>query len=271
MRSAGETMIERVLRILEVFDDEQPLSASEIARRAGIPVPSAHRIVTDLIRCGLLERDERNGIRMGLRLWELANRASRALTLREIALPYMEDLHAAVQQHTQLSVLDRNDVLLVEKLTSSRSNSTNITQAGGRLPILACAPGLVLTAFSSPENRERILTTAKLTKFTESTIVDRGQLRGLVAHVRQNGFAVANAWIHPDTSGTAVPILTKDGTAVAALSVTTPLSTDERLTLVPALHTAARAIARAVEADTQTADPGLHKLKQQVRRATTVS
>ncbi|MFA3878672.1 IclR family transcriptional regulator [Streptomyces sp. MMCC 100] len=271
MPANGETMIERVIRILEVFDDEQSLTASEIARRTGIPVPSAHRIVTDLIRSGLLERDGRNGIRMGLRLWELATRASGALTLRDVALPYMEDLHAAVQQHTQLSVLDRNDVLYVEKLTSPRSSSTNITQPGSRLPVLACAAGLVLTAFSSRQNRESILTTAKLTRFTESTVVDRGRLRELVADVRQTGFAVARAWIHPGTSGTAVPILGRDGTAMAALSVTTPLPTDERLTLVPALRTAARAIARAADTDVRAADPRLNVLKQKVRRATAAS
>lgn len=62
MPADGETMIERVIRVLEAFEDEHPLSASGIARRTGISVRSAHRIVTGLVRSSLLVRDGRNGI-----------------------------------------------------------------------------------------------------------------------------------------------------------------------------------------------------------------
>ncbi|MGK5114599.1 IclR family transcriptional regulator [Geodermatophilus sp. CPCC 205506] len=255
--------------MLEAMDPEGPLSASEIARRADLPVPTAHRIVNDLVKSGLLERDAERRFRTGLRLWELATRSSSALTLREVALPYMEDLHAVVRQHTQLSVLDRNDVLYVEKLTSRHNSSTNVTQPGSRLPVLACSPGLVLTAFAPPDERDAILTTAKTSQFTDATVVDRAKLRQIVTETRRAGYAVVSGWIHPQTAGVAVPVLGREGTAVAALSVTIPVGAIDDLTLIPALRTTARAISRAVRvADGQASDPRLSILRRRIRRAT---
>lgn len=40
-------------------------------------------MVSDLVACGLLERDEDQRVRLGMRLWELALRGSRALRLRQ--------------------------------------------------------------------------------------------------------------------------------------------------------------------------------------------
>ncbi|WAM12220.1 helix-turn-helix domain-containing protein [Rhodococcus sp. JS3073] len=53
MPARGESMIERVVRVLEAFKDAGgSLTASEIARQADIPIPSAHRIVTELSASG---------------------------------------------------------------------------------------------------------------------------------------------------------------------------------------------------------------------------
>lgn len=267
MSATGETMIDRVVRVLAAFGGDGPLTASEIARRSGLPIPTAHRIITDLVRVGLLERDEARRFRVGVRLWELAARSASALTLREIALPYLEDLHAVVKEHTQLSILEGTDVLTVEKLTSRRSKSTNVTRPGARLPVLACASGLVLVAFSPPQTREQILETAGLTRFTEATVVDRAELRSMVTETRRDGFAVVRGWIHPGTTGVAVPILDTAGTAVAALSITISFGQSEEVVL-PAMHTTARVISRAVSAGNEELDPRLNLLKHQIRRAT---
>ena len=267
MPTRNESMIERVVRVLEVFEPEFPLSASEISRRTGIPMPSTHRIVTDLLRIGLLERDEQRQLRVGFRLWELATRSSSALGIREIAVPYMEELHTVVRQHTQLSILDRQDVLIVEKLTSRHSSSTNFSAPGSRLPALACAPGIVLGAFGSSEARERLLTEARLTKFTEATVLNRDLMRKLFAQVRHEGFAVARGWIHKDVGALAAPVIGRDGTAIAALSVTGRLDLADDLAVIPALLTTARLISRAVHAADSYGNPKNIMLKRQIRQA----
>lgn len=266
----GRSLIERVAVILEAFTScDDALSASEVARRTGIPMPSTHRIVNDMVRTGMLDRDEQLGLRIGMRMWEVAARSTRILGLRETALPFMEDLFAVVKAPTLLSVLDRGDVVNLETLAPRRAMATNITQPGTRLPALVSSPGLVLIAFSAPEARDDLLETAKVTRFTPHTVVDRAELRRHVEEARRAGFAVVHRWISPVSTGVAVPVVVEHGRAVAALSVTVPFDAGVPSDLLPALLTTARGISRALR-EGSASSPEVTLLKHQVRRATEV-
>ncbi len=273
MTARNESMIDRVIDVLEAVKTAgTPLTASGVARSTGIPMPSTHRIVNELVRTGILERDNDFTLRVGMRLWEIAARSTPVLTLRDIALPYMEDLLAVVSEPTLLSVLDRNDVVNVETLTPRGPSATNVTEPGVRLPALVSSPGIVLTAFAPPAVRAEILETGKITRFTAHTVVDRADLRRIVEDTRRVGHAIIPRWMYLDSTGIAVPILREDGTALAALSVTKPYDVGVPTDLLPALHTTARGIARAVRsgAARHVADPEVTLLKQRLRHATEV-
>ena len=273
MTSRNSSMVDRVIEVLEaVKASEAPLTASGVARATGIPMPSTHRIVNDLVRTGIVERGDDFTLRIGMRLWEIAARSTPVLTLRDVALPLLEDLLAVVNEPTLLSVLDRNDVVNVETLTPRGPSATNVTQPGVRLPALASSPGIVLTAFAPLAVREAIIETGKITRFTTHTVVDRAVLRRVVDETRRVGHAIIPRWMYPDSTGIAVPILRADGTAFAALSVTKPYNVGVPTDLLPALHTTARGIARAARAGTarHTGNPEVALLKQRLRHATEV-
>lgn len=268
MPPRGESMIERVVRVLDAFKGaDGSLTTSEIARRTGIPVPSAHRIVTELVELGVLHRDADRRVRVGMRLWEIAARSSGTLTLRETALPFLEDLRATVNAPTLLSILDHDDVLNLETLSAS-SSATNVTQPGVRLPVLASSPGIALVAFAPPPMRDHILETARITRFTEHTVVDRAVLKQTVHEARRLGYATTRRWMSLDATGIAVPILADDGIAFAALSVTVPFAIGAPSDLLRALHTTARAIARAFLSRNRQPDPRTALLMRQLRNST---
>ena len=84
---SGESVLLRVVRILEAFGPgAQALSVTTIARRAGLPLATTSRLVGEMVGHGLLSR-EPGGVRVGVRLWELTQRASPTLALREVAMP----------------------------------------------------------------------------------------------------------------------------------------------------------------------------------------
>lgn len=241
--SSGESVLNRVVRILGAFDADRPaLSTSDIARRADLPVATAHRLINELVGYGLLERDARQ-VRVGVRMWELAARCSRAQGLRETALPFMEDLHLAVRQHTQLGVLENREVLFLERL-SARGSVLNIARTAGRLPAHACSAGLVSLAHAPVEVQEDVLA-ADLPRFTAKTVTDVKRLRGLLADVRERGFVVCEEMITEGATGVAVPVRGVDNSVFAALSVVVP-KTENHRTLVPALMASARGISRAM-------------------------
>lgn len=240
--ASGDSMTDRIVRVLETFTSERTVqTAAQIGRRAGLPSSSAHRIVDDLVRAGLLERDEDRRLRLGLRLWELALRGSAALRLRQAALPHMETVQRLVREHTQLAVLEQEEALFLERLSHPEAGA-NITRVAGRLPLHASSSGLVLLAHAPRELRERVLA-EPLRALAPETITDAAVLRRRLSAIRAQGFVVAPGSIERVSTGLAVPIR-ESGEVIAALSAVLPRQTDPE----PALA-ALRAAASAIETD----------------------
>lgn len=237
----GDSMTERIVRVLETFTSERTVqSASEIGRRSGLPSSSAHRIVDDLVSAGLLDRDEDSQIRLGMRLWELALRGSSALRLRTAALPHMETVQAAIREHTQLAVREKDEALFIERLSHPDAGA-NITRIAGRLPLHASSSGLVLLAHAPAGLRTSILS-SPLRAVSPETVTDPRELERLIAQIRREGVAIAPGYIQSVSTGVAVP-LRHEGEVVAALSVVLPRDADPGAA-VAALREAAAATER---------------------------
>ncbi|RFU20392.1 IclR family transcriptional regulator [Geodermatophilus marinus] len=242
----GESVLSRAVRIFDAFTpDERELAVSEIARRSDLHVATASRLIAELVSHGLLERGPDRQVRVGVRMWELAARASTTRSLRDAAMPYLEDLHAVVGHHVQLGVLDGDDVIFLERL-SARDAVVNFSRIAGRLPLHISSSGLVLLAHGPAELRERVLA-GPLDRYTRNTITTPERLRAALSEVHRQGFALLPGHVHEDATGIAVPV--RDGLqqVVAALSVIVP--NDERAaTQVPALLAAARGVSRSLSA-----------------------
>ena len=239
-----DSVLTRAVRILETFTpDERALTVSEIARRSGLHVATASRLVAALVGHGLLNRRPDGKVAVGVRLWELALRASPTLGLRDAAMPFLQDLHAVVGHHVQLGVLDGEDVLFVERL-SAPGAVVNYTRIAGRLRPHTSSSGVVLLAFGPRDLQERVLA-GPLERLTPHTITDADRLRALLADVRRTGSVVLPGHIHEEAAGVAVPVRDARGAVVAAVSVIVP--NDARAhEKVPLLQTAALGIRRAL-------------------------
>jgi DNA-binding IclR family transcriptional regulator len=237
---SGDSMIERLVRVLATFDAEHTAQTpSQIARRAELAASTGHRVVADLIEAGLLERDEDGRARIGMRLWELATRGSLALGLRQAALPAMGKVQAALREHTQLGVFDDDQVLFLERLSHPEAGA-NITRIAGRLPLHASSSGLVLLAAAPPEVLERVLA-GPLDELAPGTVTDPSALRRKLAEVRRLGFASAPGSVEAVSTGIAVPVR-DHGAVVAALGVVLPREGVDEQRTVAVLRAAAREI-----------------------------
>jgi DNA-binding IclR family transcriptional regulator len=246
--SYPESVLARAVRILEAFDAGHPaLPVASVARRAGLPTPTTYRLVAELVELGLLERGPGRQVRVGLRMWELASRSSETVGLRDAAMPYMDDLHAAVKQHTQLAVLEGDEVLYLERKSARGAEVVNITRTASRLPALSCSSGLVLLAHAAAATQERVLS-APLPALTPLAVTDPAELRRLLAETRYRGHATVRGWVHEEATGVAVPIWGADGEVAAALSVIIPNEDGRAAAVIPALLATARGIGRALGA-----------------------
>jgi DNA-binding IclR family transcriptional regulator len=240
----GESVLDRAVRVIETLTADSPaLTVSEIARRSGLHVATASRLVAALVGHGLLARRPDGRVAVGVRLWELGSRASPALGLREAAMPFLEDLHAVVGHHVQLGVLEGGEVLFLERL-SAPGAVVNYTRIAGRLALHASSSGVVLLAHAPRELQERVLA-GPLERFTPHTVTDPARLRTLLAEVRRTGAAVLGGHVHEEAAGVAVPVRDSGDAVVAALSVIVPNDGQAHLR-VPLLQAAARGVRRTL-------------------------
>ncbi|QGF23821.1 IclR family transcriptional regulator [Raineyella fluvialis] len=240
----GDSVISRVVRILESFDRQRShLSQTALARRADLPLSTAQRLTVELIRAGMLERTDTGELRPGLRLWELALRSSRALSLREIALPFMNDVLSTVKQHTTLAVLEGGSVLYVERLSAPES-PLDYAHIAQRMPIHACSSGIALMAHQPSDVQEDFLA-GSLSPVTRATPTDPAALRRLFAEVRARGYVAPAGVGVAEWTGVAVPVWGPSG-VVAALNAIVPTVGADVSRVVPALVTAAHGIGRVL-------------------------
>jgi DNA-binding IclR family transcriptional regulator len=240
-----DSVTARVLAVLAVFSAERPeLNLTEISRRARLPLTTTHRIVAELAAWGALERSDEGRYRIGLRLWEVGVLAPRGLDLRELAMPFLEDVYEVTRQNVQLAVLDGTEALYLERL-SGRGAVNVVTRVGSRLPLHATGVGLVLLAHADPELQEQVLA-APLKRFTAKTLASAGEVRRALAETRRTGVAISDGQIELIALSIAAPVWGPRGTVVAALSVVVPAATSDARAYVPLVRAAARGISRAL-------------------------
>lgn len=243
---AGESVTSRVLRVIEAFDVYHPvMSVSDIARRAELPMTTAHRLVGELLEANILERADARNVRLGVRLWEMATRSSRVMRLRDAAMPYMQQLHVQVRHHTQLGLLDGSDVLYVERL-SALVTIDNAIFVAGRLPWHMASAGLALMAFAPPEVQAEELS-KPLSRATNHTVSDPARLSAMLADIRRRRYVVARAMTLENATGLAAPVFDSEGRAIAALSLVVPREGGAEERYINELLLAAQGITRRIE------------------------
>jgi DNA-binding IclR family transcriptional regulator len=239
--------VARAFAVLEAFTPERPsLALSEVARRAGLPLTTTHRLLGELCESGALERNADARYRVGLRLWEIGSLAPRGVPLREAALPFLEDLYEVTHENVQLGVREGRDVVYIERIAGRRAVGV-LTRVGGRFPLHASGIGLVLLAHA-PEDVQREVLEGPLRRFTDYTITDPIRLKRMLAQIRREGVAVSDRQVTDDALSVAAPITDASGDVVAALSIVAKAADTVAARLAPAVRAAALGTSRTLSA-----------------------
>lgn len=242
---AGRTVTKKIFAILETFSPANPAQTlSELARRAGMELSTAHRRVAELVEWGALERGADGRYRIGLRLWEVATLAPRGVALREAALPFMEDLYEVTHENVQLAVREGLELVFVERI-AGRHAVPVLTRVGGRFHLHATGVGLVLLGHAPAEIQEEILR-GSLHRYTTKTVTDPIKLRQILAAIRKNGYAVSDGQVTLETLSVAAPVVDGSGDTIAAVSLVVPAQDAQVPTLAALVRTTARGISRTL-------------------------
>jgi IclR family transcriptional regulator, acetate operon repressor len=237
------SVLARACRLLAALDADHPqLSISELARRTRLPKSTTHRLAQELVGLGLLETAAEGGVQLGLRLFELGELVPLRRSLRDAALPFMEDLVQATRQRVHLAVLEGTEVVYLQIL-GTRSPIVVPSRTGGRLPAHATGVGKAMLAFA-PTAVVQARIEAGLTRVSGRSITNAGVLARELTTIRKEGVAYDREESRLGVSCAAAPVFGPDGVVVAALSVTGRTGQVDVERLAPAVKTAALALSR---------------------------
>ena len=240
----GVTVASRVLGLLGSFDAEhRSLTLTELAKRSGLPLPTTHRLVSELVGWGALMRRSSGEYVVGRRVWDLGLLAPAQSGLRQVASPFLNDIYGATLATVHLAVREESQVLYLDRVSGHKSVPI-VSQIGTRLPLHATAVGKVLLAFAPESIQLEVL--GSLTRVTPYTITQPGRLRQDIVRVHREGFAVTSEEMSAGACSVAVPISIADGTVVAALGIVVPNLKRDRDRHLTALQVAARGIGRSI-------------------------
>jgi DNA-binding IclR family transcriptional regulator len=239
----SESVIGRVATILDtIAESPRRIGLSELARRSGVAKSSVHRICSELLVHGLVDRVG-DGWTLGPKLFELGQRVPARRRLRDVTMPFLEDLYIDTRRTVHLAALEGDHVVYVEKL-AGRDTVVTPSEVAGRMPLHCTATGKCLLAFAGDETSERVLG-GPLIAYTPRTITDPAVLRIELEAVRADGVALERDEFADGFSSVAAPIFGLLGTALGALSVTTASTRFNAAALTPlVVSAAAKATAR---------------------------
>lgn len=217
--------IEKALEILKCFTINAPeWGISEIASNLKMYKSTVHRIIKTLEEQGFVVQNLQNQkYRLGFVLFELGRAVISNLELRNVALPYMQELSAVTQETVTLNIVDRDERVCIEKVESTAS-VRDFVQIGLRNPLYIASSGKLLLAYFTKEERKRIIFGRDLGFTVQAKPIIAEDLNEELDIIGERGYALSSNERSLGTSSVAVPVRNYEGTVISALSISGPES-----------------------------------------------
>ncbi len=216
-------VIERMMKLLDVLSQHpEPLGLKQIAQYTGLHPSTAHRILSSMSADRIVDRVEPGSYRLGMRLLELGNLVKSRISVRELALPLMRELHAQTGETVNLSVRHDDEIVYVERTSSGRSAMRVVHVIGARASLHVTAAGKL---FLLEDGFTRLRDYAKrtgLAAHTKNTITNVTLLERELERIQRQGWATDSEEAEIGVRCVAAGIRDDAGRLVAALSLSTP-------------------------------------------------
>jgi DNA-binding IclR family transcriptional regulator len=241
--------VDRSLLVLSVLSDGKPRILTDLSEEIALNSSTTFRLLATLAYHNYVERDKQTGeYRLGLACLELARAYHAGNTIRQAALPQLEKLRDDSTETVHLGVLDKMEVVYLEKLHGLHAVGLMTSRVGGRAPAYCTGLGKTLLAYADPRKVKEYFGQNGLSRYTNTTIQNLDELMAHLAQIRRQGYAFDQGEYETEVRCVAVPIFNIDSQVVAALSVSGPAGRLDPLETRPELIEMTRETARDISA-----------------------
>ena len=223
--SKSTRLISRVISVLNSFGPDFPeLSVTEISKRVGIPKASTYRILVDLSRGGLLERDGKTAkYRIGPGLYTLGSLYLSTTDVLTAAQPIVKTLNNLTHEAVSIGILSKDHLTIVFREESMYALRWHC-HIGTILPAYASVMGKALLSELTEKELDALYPEETLRPVTPKTIPTKTQLKQELARIKESGIAFDREGCYEGVEAIAAIIRDVNGNAVASISSSVPLA-----------------------------------------------
>lgn len=241
--------VERALLVLEALSlKAEGCGVTQLANEVNLNKSTVFRILYTLQQNGYVEQiPGSEKYQLSIKLIHLGSNILDRMDLREIAKPYLQLLLDDTKETVHLGILDKNEVVYIEKFESIEHSIRMYSQVGKRVPVHCSAMGKVLLSDFSNDKIKEILKNKILKKYTNSTICDIDKLISEISIIRTRGYAFDNEEHEIGVCCIAAPVYDISNHIVASISLSIPIIyfTEDRIPfLIKKLRKTAKIISR---------------------------
>lgn len=209
------------IRSLEVLDAfriaRQPLSLSEIARLARLPVSTCHGVVRALEHHGFLYFLSPREVYPTRRLWDMASVIEDHDPIAQRLAPALKALRDETGETVILGTRQHDQALYLQVIESAQAIRYS-SRAGEHKPLHSSAIGKCLLGSIPEAEFEAWLDTHRLPRITGATLTDPAALRRDLAAARVRGWHVTRGENVADVMAIAAPLQLGSMTLVIAVA-----------------------------------------------------
>jgi DNA-binding IclR family transcriptional regulator len=216
-------VIERMMSLIDALaDTAEPMSLKALSRLTGLHPSTAHRILAAMTQSRLVDRCEAGTYGLGIRFLELGNVVKSRFSIRDTALPVMQELHEALGEAVNLGIRDKDEIVYLERTSSGRSLVRVVYLIGARAPLHLTSLGKLFLAADSAANVRAYAERTGLPGKTPRSLTSFEQLEKELETIRRDDLAYDNEEAELGLRCIAAPIRNDEGTVVAGLSISAP-------------------------------------------------
>lgn len=225
MKNARSTIqvLDRAMALVGVLSRVPgPVSLSRLAAEAGLHTASAHRILGALMAHGLVEKSGAGAYDLGVRWLEVGNRLRARLNIRQVALPYMQQLAELTGETVNLIVRRGDEAVYVERVSGGQTLIQVVQVVGAHAPLHVTAVGKIFLAEDSASGVMGYAERTGLPAYTSNTLTSLDRLQAQLATIRVEQLAHDREEAEMGVACIGAPIRDAEGKLVAGLSISAP-------------------------------------------------